>query len=251
MPDQDQLTASAVLSVCGTKIELDIAVPSGPTVPSRLLPVFRAIADAVVAAAVEEAEGAGLAISCRRGCGACCRQLVPISRLEARQLAKLVDEAEGKRKLELVTRFERARETLQTAGLLSKLQSTEGMTAEERTQLGLEYFRQRIACPFLEEESCSIYSERPIACREYLVTSPAQNCANPSPKTVKCVSVPLEVSKAVRSFDAEERDADRWVPLTLALDWAGTHRESETSRPGAELIRELFSKLTGKEPPHV
>ena len=38
--------------------------------------------------------------------------------------------------------------------------------------LGREYFQLGIPCPFLEEESCSIYHDRPITCREYLVTSP-------------------------------------------------------------------------------
>ncbi len=43
------------------------------------------------------------------------------------------------------------------------------------------YFHLGIACPFLEDESCSIHADRPISCREYLVTSPAVNCADPKP----------------------------------------------------------------------
>jgi Fe-S-cluster containining protein len=37
-------------------------------------------------------------------------------------------------------------------------------------------------CPFLEDESCSIHPDRPLVCREYLVTSPAELCAGPRRK---------------------------------------------------------------------
>jgi hypothetical protein len=35
----------------------------------------------------------------------------------------------------------------------------------------VRYFLQGVACPFLEAESCGIHPDRPLACREYLVTS--------------------------------------------------------------------------------
>jgi Fe-S-cluster containining protein len=119
-----------------------------------------------------------------------------------------------------------------------------------RWGLGLDYFRLVIACPFLEEESCWIHVERPIACGEYLVTTPAQICTNPTAETVKCVNVPLEVSRTLRSFNGEWNDrADRWVPLILALKWAAEHPDDAKPLPGPEMTRELFSKLTGQEVP--
>ena len=47
--------------------------------------IEQGLVNAVVAAAE-----AGKAISCRKGCGACCRQLVPISRTEAERLLSTV-----------------------------------------------------------------------------------------------------------------------------------------------------------------
>ena len=50
--------------------------------------------------------------------------------------------------------------------------------------LGLE-----LACPFLEDDACSIYAERPSACREYLVSSPKELCARPLTEPVQAVPI--------------------------------------------------------------
>ena len=56
------------------------------------------------------------------------------------------------------------------------------------------YYAQRLPCIFLEDESCSIYEFRPAACREYLVTSPAEFCQDMTQPAVKPVSVPFRIA---------------------------------------------------------
>jgi Fe-S-cluster containining protein len=241
------LTTAGTLSVAGREIEFQINVPEGPARPAQLLPLFRSLADAIVGAVVGAVQDEGKAISCRAGCGACCRQLVPISEIEARRLAQVVDEAPAEHKAEIVARFKRALGRLEQAGLLGRLKEAAETSTEQRRALGLDYFRLGIPCPFLENESCGIYEERPIACREYLVTSPASECAGPAIGRVERVKVPLEVSKTLRSFGASAEDhSRRWVPLVLALQWVCVHTSDEALRFGPELVCELFSKLTGQ-----
>jgi Fe-S-cluster containining protein len=139
---------------------------------------------------------------------------------------------------------------LQQAGILEKLRNPDGFSDDELRPMGLEYFRQGIPCPFLEREACSIYADRPVACREYLVTSPAEHCAAPSPETVHCVRLAAKVSTAVaRMGRAPEGRFIRWAPLIFADEWAEIHPE-EPSRPGTELLQELFDRLLdqGHEP---
>ena len=62
-------------------------------------------------------------------------------------------------------------------------------------------------CPFLEEESCSIHPDRPLVCREYLVTSPAELCAGPTQEGVTPVAVP-KVSPAARGLEESRPEAD-------------------------------------------
>ena len=57
----------------------------------RLLPICQQMTHAVVKMSVDTIESDGEAISCKAGCGACCRQAVPISEVEAYQIAELVD----------------------------------------------------------------------------------------------------------------------------------------------------------------
>src|SRR5262249_11986502 len=109
------------------------------------------------------------------------------------------------------------------------------------------YFRAGVACPFLEEESCSIHPDRPLACREYLVTSPAENCSHPTEETVHMIPIPSGGGKAVRALDRQTSPGRAgWVPLILALEWAETHPEEPAALTGPQLLEEFFKRLTGK-----
>jgi hypothetical protein len=109
----------------------------------------------------------------------------------------------------------------------------------------MTYFRLGISCPFLEKESCSIYSDRPIICREFLVTSPAENCSCPTPETICRVRLPLRLMTAVARF-MPELDPPRFVlpvPLILALDWADDNPDVSPPRTGIEWLGEIVNRL--------
>jgi Fe-S-cluster containining protein len=244
---QELVRAQVTLSGPDWEIRTAMSVPAGPTRLVELLPLARSFADAVMSSAAKLVAEQGKQISCRKGCGACCRQLVPIAEVEARHIGHLVNGLQEPRRTEVRGRFAEARRRLEEAGLLEKLLHPERWDAGERQSLGLAYFRQGIPCPFLEEEACSIYADRPIACREYLVTSPAENCARPTPETVEKVKPPLQVWTALARLDRTIPSAHfvRWVPLILAPEWFETHPQETPPRLGPELLRELFDHLTG------
>lgn len=251
-PPSDSVTANAVLNLGGVRTRVSMTVPTRPVALGELLPMLRSLAGAIVDQAVKTETSEGKTITCRKGCGACCRQLVPLTEPEARQIRSLVDALSEPRRTEVRNRFAEARRRLEESGLIAKLAHPEQFTDEElrHRELGLDYFRLGIACPFLEEESCSIHPERPIACREYLVTSDARHCANPSLETVQIVPLPGKVSTAVTLMGVEEgRRFTRWVPLILALEWAEAHPDDLSPRPGPDWLRDLFFRLTGKEIP--
>lgn len=231
------VTGNLELSIAGKRLQLELSVPRGPTRPVRLLAHFRALADTVVDIACE-----GKSISCTKGCGACCRQLVPISAVEARRLRELLDELPEPRAAEIRARFASARERLAEAGLLEALLDPQRIGDEQAQAFGLEYFAHGIACPFLEDESCSIHRERPIACREYLVTSPAAHCARPTADTVERVAMPAKVASAVRKLQPPT-----WVPLIVAPEWADAHPDDSAPRPGPEIMGEFFGALSGRQ----
>lgn len=97
----------------------------------------------------------GHRVQCRKGCSACCRQLVSITREEAVLLAMHVDE-EG-----LEVDLERARRQAAVIGL----KGWNTLSPEDRT------------CVFLAADgSCSVYEHRPVPCRKYFVASDPARC---------------------------------------------------------------------------
>jgi Fe-S-cluster containining protein len=247
-----EITANVELGLPGGTLRCRLTVPFGMTSPVALLPVFRALAENIVSVAVSEQEAEGKKITCKKGCGACCRQLVPVSASEARRIRDYLEEMPEPRRSELKGRFAAAREALREAEMLPRLACGEGLSREEMFSLGLDYFHLGIPCPFLEEESCSIYDERPISCRQYLVTSPAKNCAEPTRGKVAVVPLPGIVSSALMHSELSRGSStDRWLTLTLAPEWADAHPDLPRSRPGPELLRDVFEALTGDRPPPV
>lgn len=244
--DRELVEINVKFKVSGTSIEARLPVPTGPTRPVELLPILHGLTNIVMDIATKEAEAGGEQISCKKGCGACCRQLAPVTGFEARRLRDLVDEMPEPRQSQVKARFADVKERLQKAGLYDKLLSPEKFTDAEIRPLGLEYFQQGIPCPFLEEESCSIHPDRPIKCREYLVTSPAENCSKPTPESVHCIELPGKVSDAAFRIDLKP-DARMvgWVPISLALDWAESHPDDSIPKAGPDLLRDVFNELTG------
>lgn len=245
------VSARVELKVGGTPVGVEFEVPTGPVPPEGVLPVFRALTNAIVAESEREAGAQGRAVSCKKGCDACCRQLVPVSEAEARALRDLIGRMPEPRRSEVLRRFAEARRRLEEAGLLELLLHPERTTVEQRRELGPDYFRLGIPCPFLEEESCSIHPERPLACREYLVTSPAEDCADPSPERIRRVELPIVLSGHLSRFGSGPGGpGTTWVALAVAPEWAEERAEGVEvpRRPGPEWVRELFRLLAGEEP---
>ena len=224
------------------RLEVEVVEPSGPTSLEALLPVFQGLANAMTDIGVRRAEAAGERVSCRAGCGACCRQAVPISEPEARALARLVEALPEPRRGELRARFEAALTELAAAGLLERLEALDLGDADDVTAFGTAYLRARVPCPFLEAESCSIHPERPLACREYLVTSDPAQCAFPARDRVKGVELPGQASRALQHIGRAATPTGRML-LVQALDWARDAPEPPPDRPGPELVQAVFADL--------
>jgi Fe-S-cluster containining protein len=239
------VTAHLEMSIAGAPLAIDLTIPTSSTRLIDILPVFQSLADVVVGTVAEAVEASGERISCKAGCGACCRQLVPISEVEARRIRDLVESLPEPRRSQIRQRFAEARRKLEAAGLLAPLLHPERIKNADRLPLGLNYFHQQIPCPFLENESCSIHPDRPIACREYLVTSPAEHCANPSAETVRCVKMPRSIWALLARFDPVDPSAEllRWVPLIVAPEWADAHPDEPPPRPAPEWLSEAIGHL--------
>jgi Fe-S-cluster containining protein len=228
-------TATLRLTVGDLRIVHPITVPSDAVSAADVMPALQGLVNAVVEAAEAGVLKSGGAISCRKGCGACCRQLVPVSRTEGERLLALIEAMPRERRATLHARFAAAEAALEGAGLAERGQKTD-------REMSLAYFALHLPCPFLEDESCSIHPDRPLVCREYLVTSPAELCAGPAQEGVTPVAVP-KVSLAARGLQGAGED---WFPLALLTKWARTRPRSDVRRTGPEWMQRFLKGIGRK-----
>lgn len=228
------------LSILGEAVAFHVEVPDGPTTLEALLPVFQGLSNEMARRAAAKVVAEGETISCRAGCGACCRQPVPVAEAEARDIAAMVDAMPEPRRAEIRARFAAAERRLVEAALAGRLVDLpDGKTV---VNVGANYFALGIPCPFLEAESCSIHPDRPLGCREYLVSSPAAACATLDPKAIK--RAPLAGTPSRALYDAGAQNTpEGWLLLTQALSFAERHPEPTPARPAPEWIGAIVGRL--------
>jgi len=232
-------------------ISATAAVPAGQTNLTQLLPILQALDDSLIGAAASEAVAAGRSISCKAGCGACCRQLVPISIFEAEALTAWVRTLPEIRQQDIAQRFDQALRKLAAGGILERLVASGNEfwdpENEAHKNLSIEYHYQRVPCPFLVDEACSIHPIRPLICREYLVTSPPEHCVDPATLQTEMVPLPLRLMPALNQIGAEvEHNTRGWIPLVFLFAWmkANAHPGEKVSGTGPEVLYKFLSRIS-------
>ena len=236
--------AKFALRVLDANIAVEADLPEGPVKPSALLPVLQNLSNSMTDLTVLHAQRQGHALSCREGCGACCRQAVPITPVEARAIGEWLDAQPEERQAILRERFRRAAARLEEAGIAQEVRAwAQGGGRDAMHALGLRYFALGIACPFLEEERCTIHAMRPLRCREYLVLSDAGHCAHPETKEIVGVKPPVMLSRILGRWDASgDAQAEEIILLAMLDEWVAQHPagEDRAHRTSPELLQEFL-----------
>jgi Fe-S-cluster containining protein len=233
---------------------VSVPIPATPATLLDLLPSARELTNQLTALTVDASRAAGRDISCRAGCGACCRQLVAISIVEAESLARLVESMPAERQAIVRQRFADAVRTMETMGLLDPAHPAgdraivaidQGSPEVTRREAGRRYFAMQVPCPFLEDESCGIHPERPMVCREYHVTSPAENCSRLYELGVDRLLSPVRMSEVMaRTGHRVAGLEEGMIPLTLSLEWSARHRaQMDVTKDGMELFRTMIGEI--------
>lgn len=249
--DSEWITGQIKISINGVPLEMQMTVPAKPVKPQRMLPIFQQMSNSFVEMGINAVESAGGKISCEKGCSACCRQPIPLAEIEAFKIAESVENFSEPRRTAIKKRFDEACRRFYEIGWFEKLDKCAYLSKEEREKVILEYFYENVACPFLEDSACSIYEERPLACREYLVTSPAENCSNPSPETVQMIELQIKSAATLRQIgDSKNLNAIvNFLPLILALKWTELHADGFPEKTGESWMADFFQKLTNSQIP--
>jgi Fe-S-cluster containining protein len=218
-----------------------VAVPDIPLGLADLAAPAYELCNGVVALASKKAAESGEKISCKAGCGMCCRQLVPVSAPEAFFIARETLSSGNQHTLLFKQRFSDLRSRFIDNGLWTMLENMRG--AEDQLSVAAEYWDQKLACPFLLNESCGIHAQRPCACREYNVTSEAEFCARPLAANVKRITIHRKVTTALAKTTASLVSAPPMlIPLSMVPHWCETNAALGTMRWNGV---ELFDRMLG------
>lgn len=242
------------------RFDISLKTPAGELstsieVPTRLIPITaivpltRRLGEEATALEEAQIQDAGQHISCQKGCAACCRMLVPVSPPEAFALKTMVDALPVERRTILLNKLHSARARLEETGLLTRLRALlerdTPLTDEDMEPINRDYYALRMACPFLEDEACSIYEDRPAACRELLVTTPADLCEDLINNPVHPLPAPMRVGTVLALLWSELKGtAPTLIPLPMALDWAETHAvEGHGMWRGTQLLEQMLENV--------
>jgi hypothetical protein len=227
------MKAHVELKLDGKPKRIEFDMPEGAVRPAELLPVLRQFSNAMV----EAAEAAATEpISCTKGCGACCRQLVPIREMEARRLAVFVRSLPEPRRSMILERFAAAR--AKSAGMRAGWTRAPGLINRGGSRSNWTTSTLASRAHSSKTNPAGIYEERPMICREHLVTTPAAWCATPREGTIR--TLPMRRADSA----AAKLEAGDWIPLIDLLDWVDEHPADEGAlRDPREMLQAFLRDL--------
>jgi Fe-S-cluster containining protein len=225
-----------------------VRVPDTPMGLSDLVPPVYELCNGAAQLAIRRSESEGKPVRCGPGCGACCRQLVPLSMPEAIFLVEYIEQLAPQRSAAIKNSFAAGLAAIEQSGLLDKLYTIDRQ--KDDVAIALAYFQLGIACPFLDQESCGIHQLRPCACREFNVTSPPAFCADPLQGTIERVTIHRKMTAALAQTAARLLGLQPvLIPFPLIYDWYGNHTEYAALQwKGIGLFELMLSVALGKNP---
>ena len=175
--------------------------------------------------------------------------LVPLSAPEAFALREYVEQLPEDRRTHVLKRLSETKARLQHEGLWDRLkdvaEASKPLSDDELDPINRSYYALRAPCPYLENEMCSIYEARPAACRELLVTSPAELCQDLEQNPVATLPVSMRVSSILGLvWGTLTSSSPRLIPLPMALEWAERHEaEAKRNWTGSSLLDQVLDSM--------
>jgi Fe-S-cluster containining protein len=235
------------LDIAGERLGFGVQIVRGQVRLSDIVPLARALSERLCRATLQKLRAEGSEVPCRKGCAACCSYLVPLSVPEVFRLREDISALPGEQGRAVLNAC------LSAAGKILEKKpdnpaSGESLGingAEQADRIGQWYAGLNLPCPFLSEDVCISYRERPIACREHFVTSPAALCLPGGTCETSVVPTPVSILECLGRLCAEleQREVEA-VILPLALPWAlKNHERSGRTWPTGMMVERFIEIL--------
>ena len=230
------------LDILGEALNFHIGVGKGLAKLADIVPLARALCDSITEVVVRRVCGEGNRIPCCKGCSACCKKcLVPLSVPEALRFKQEIDAAPAYRRESVwVACLRAARLILSQQPPKPFLHKTE-VTPARPVDMNLVsnwYTSLNVSCPFLYDHACSIYGQRPLACREHYIKGSARACGGLR-GDAEVLDMPVRLPNVLGQLASElEGTGVEAVILPLSLVWfEGNPERVERSWPAEMMVR--------------
>lgn len=214
---------------------------------SGIMPAAWAISEHLTDLAVEREIAQGGEISCRKGCDECCRAyFVTCSPPEAFRILDDVNSLGSSAKQRHLSSLAVAADRYAKSGVAqaAAARDSDDSNAGSNIDISAAYWREnKFDCPILRDGACSLYESRPTACREFLVTSPAELCASYNPARVP-IPFSMEMTLSIWAGRIEQLKPTM-IPLVNILAWS-TNKATRAARTwrAPQIARTFLEVLT-------
>jgi len=234
------------LDVGGKTVQFRIDVAAKQATLADIVPLARRLSTKLAILFLERLRENGQSIPCCKGCSACCSYLIPLSVPEVFRLREeLLAMPPSKSSRILKSCVIAAKRILQ--------KSPEDLDANKLTKNNLTqtdeiskwYASLKLTCPFLSDSLCVLYEQRPLACREHIVTGSNFFCQSDHRDEPNVVPMPVSVLDALGQLTAELEDLNiEAVMLPLAFAWAQDNLwRSRQTWPAVTMIKRFVEIL--------
>ena len=209
---------------------------------SDIVPVARAISDKITAEVIRVLKEEDYVIPCEKGCGSCCTYLVPLSVPEALRLIEEIEKKNAAYREVIKESF------LVCAARILKKEPPRAFVENSETKEGLrsisDWYRDiQLTCPFLMDDVCVLYSQRPLACREHFVTGSSKGCMGER-SNGQVVRLPIRMAEVLTSLAARmEGLSPETVIMPLVTAWHDQNGERGRRTYSAIEMVEAFAEL--------
>lgn len=231
------------INILGEALNFSIGVGDGRATLADIVPLARTLCDRIAERVVRRPPSGQCHIPCGKGCSACCsRHLVPLSVPEALRLEEEIDAAPAyRRDLMLRACLRGARLILSHRPPKPLVSQTEEVSPVKSVDLNLVsnwYSSLKLTCPFLYNHVCSIYEQRPLACREHFITGSAKACGG-GRVAAEVLEMPIQLPNVLGQLASELEGTDvEAVILQLVPVWCeGNSERAKQSWPAEMMVR--------------
>ena len=210
------------IDILGKATHLNIGVADKQARLADIVPLARTISTKLAIAVLGRLKENGQFVPCRKGCSTCCNYLIPLSVPEVfclrEELLAMQTDDNGMGLRYCLDTAERILDNFPQTFCSEDFCSNDQSSI---WQINKWYAGLELACPFLSEGLCSLYEQRPLACREHIVTDLAFLCEANHKDKPNVVQMPVSILEALGLLAAEleQSDVDA-IMLPFAFAWA-------------------------------